>query len=164
VSDSQWQPPGDWDLGTWSSGLDGPPPASRRPATAPLWKRALAIFIDNGLLYGLTVLVGLQATSSNVVADLRVLSELALSFCYFGYLNGVMGQTVGKRVMGIRCVDAETGEVIGFRRGLTRYAVVAVLGLAFLIPAFIDALSPLWDVRRQAWHDKAARSIVVTVS
>jgi len=129
-----------------------------------LWERALAIFIDNGLLYGLTVLVGLQATSSNVVADLRVLSELALSFCYFGYLNGVMGQTVGKRVMGICCVDAETGEVIGFRRGLTRYAVVAVLGLAFLIPAFIDALSPLWDVRRQAWHDKAARSIVVTVS
>ena len=27
----------------------------------------------------------------------------------------------------------------------------------------IDYLSPLWDPRRQAWHDKTARSLVITV-
>ena len=29
------------------------------------------------------------------------------------------------------------------------------------VPAFIDGLWPLWDHRRQSWHDKAVRSIVV---
>jgi uncharacterized RDD family membrane protein YckC len=161
VSDQQWQPPGDFDVEGWTRRLDGSPVTPSGSPTAAWWRRVVALVIDNALLYAMTALVGLQATSSATVANVRFVAEVALSFCYFGYLNGAMGQTVGKRVMRIRCVDADSGEPIGFGRGLMRYAVVALLGVAFIFPAFIDGLWPLWDRRRQSWHDKAVRSVVV---
>ncbi len=147
--------------GVWTKGSDGSPVTPYGSFTAAWWKRLVALVIDNVLLYLVTSLVSLQASTSSAVTGLRLVSELVLTFCYFGYLNGVAGQTVGKRLMGIRCVDAETGYPIGFRRGLARQAVVALLGLAFLFPVFIDGLWPLWDRKRQSWHDKAVRSVVI---
>jgi len=151
VSDQQWYP---GDVGHWT-----PAPA----ALAAWWKRLVALIIDNVLLYAVSTLVAIQGSSSSAVTDLRVLAELVLTFLYFGYLNGVFGQTVGKRVFGIRVVDADTGEPIGFRRGLARYGVVALLSMAFVVPELIDGLWPLRDQRRQSWHDKAVRSVVINV-
>jgi uncharacterized RDD family membrane protein YckC len=156
MDDPQW-----YRGGVWTKSLDGSPVTPYGAITAPWWKRLVALMVDNVLLYIVTVLVSVRAGSSGAVTTLRFVAELALTFCYFGYLNGVPGQTVGKRVLGIRCVDADTGEAIGFRRGLARQAVVAVLSLAFLFPAFLDGLWPLWDQKRQAWHDKVVRSVVI---
>ena len=36
-----------------------------------------------------------------------------------------------------------------------------VLWWLLLIPGLLDVLSPLWDGRRQTWHDKAVNSVVV---
>ena len=163
MNDPQWYPPGSWDVGGWRRSADGSPVTPYGSFTAPWWKRLVAVIIDNALMSAVSVLVGLQHTSSSAVIDFRIMAEFVLVFCYFGYLNGVIGQTVGKRILGIRCVDADTGDPIGFRRGLGRYAIVAALGLAFIVPEFIDGLWPLWDRRRQSWHDKAVRSIVVRV-
>ncbi len=149
MTEQQWYP---GDVGQWA-----PPPV----ALAPWSKRLVALVIDNALLYAVTTLVALQATASSTVTDIRVVAELALTFLYFGYLNGVYGQTVGKRVLRIRVVDADTGTAVGFRRGLARYGVVALLSMAFVIPALIDGLWPLRDPRRQSWHDKAVRTLVV---
>ena len=90
MSDQQWQPPGDWDLGSWEERLQGSLPTSDATVTAEWWRRVIALLLDNLLLYAVSALVGLQATSSSAVADLRVVAELALTFCYFGYLNGVI--------------------------------------------------------------------------
>jgi uncharacterized RDD family membrane protein YckC len=155
VADPQWYP---GDVEPWA-----PAPAPAPVALSAWWKRLVALVIDNALLYTVTTVVALQATSSSTVSDLRVLAELALTFLYFGYLNGVSGQTVGKRLLGIRVIDVATGEAIGFRRGLARYGTVALLTMAFVVPAMIDGLWPLRDERRQAWHDKVARSVVVDV-
>ena len=125
------------------------------------WKRLVALIIDNALLYVVTTLVALQATSSSAVNDTRFIAELALTFLYFGYFNGVHGQTIGKRALRIRVVDADTGMAIGLRRGLARYGVVALLTMALIVPALIDGLWPLRDPRRQPWHDKTARSLVI---
>ena len=57
--------------------------------------------------------------------------------------------------------DAENGGAIGFGRAALRRFVYQVLFLPFGIPGLINALSPLWDRRRQAWHDKVANSVVV---
>jgi uncharacterized RDD family membrane protein YckC len=148
MTDHQWQPA---DVGQWA------PPI----ALAAWWKRLVALMLDNALLYSVTALVALQGTSSSAVNNIRMLAELALTFLYFGYLNGVHGQTVGKRLLGIRVVDVATLEAVGFRRGLARYGVVALLSLAFVIPVLIDGLWPLRDPLRQSWHDKAVRSLVV---
>jgi len=151
VTDQQWYP---GDAAHWT-----PTPV----ALAAWWKRLAALIVDNVLLYAVSTLVAIQATSSSAATDLRVLAELVLTFLYFGYLNGVHGQTVGKRLFGIRVVDADTGELIGFRRGLARYGVVALLSMAFVVPELVDGLWPLRDPRRQSWHDKAVRSVVVNV-
>ena len=152
MADPQWYTPGD--VEHWA-------PAPTPVALSAWWKRLVALVIDNALLYAVTTVVALQATSSSTVTNLRVLAELALTFLYFGYLNGVYGQTVGKRLLGIRVIDVATGGAIGFRRGLARYGTVALLTMAFVVPAMIDGLWPLRDERRQAWHDKVARSLVV---
>ncbi len=151
MTDHQWYP-GDVGEQQW---------APRPVALAPWWKRLVALVVDNALLYAVTTLVALQASSSAAVTDLRIVAELALTFLYFGYLNGVYGQTVGKRLLRIRVVDEDTGLPLGFRRGLARYGVVALLSLAFVIPVLIDGLWPLRDARRQSWHDKAVRSLVI---
>jgi uncharacterized RDD family membrane protein YckC len=83
---------------------------------------------------------------------------------YYALLNGgTKGQTVGKMLMRIQVRDIETGGPIGFGRGLGRQLILYVFALACVIPLLLDYLSPLWDQKRQAWHDKLVRSVVVDV-
>jgi len=149
VSEQQWYPGDVGQQAPTGTGL------------AAWWKRLVALVVDNALLYAVSALVAIQGTSSTTVSDLRLLTELVLTFLYFGYLNGVHGQTVGKRLLGIRVVDVDTGEPVGLARGLARYGVVALLSMALVVPEIIDGLWPLRDPRRQSWHDKVARTLVV---
>ena len=71
------------------------------------------------------------------------------------------GQTVGKIALGIAVRDARTGGPIGFWRALGRNAITVVFRLLLYIPYILDSLAPLWDARRQAWHDKVVHSVVV---
>ena len=97
---------------------------------------------------------------------------LALPFIYNGMLDGgSRGQTIGKRVMRIRTVSADTGELIGLERGFLRALLPLALGVAGLLGAstfslallvnLLDDLWPLWDPQRQSLHDKVSGSIVV---
>ena len=63
--------------------------------------------------------------------------------------------------LGIAVRDARTGGSIGFWRAFGRNLITWVFTVAFVIPYIVDSLSPLWDKRRQALHDKAAHSVVV---
>jgi len=93
--------------------------------------------------------------------------SLVMAAAYYAVLNGSeMGQTFGKRVLGIHVRDAASGGPIGADRAGLRYIVV---GLFRIIPFFglftlLDGLWPLWDPRRQALHDKIAGSVVVRVT
>src|SRR5437763_13565040 len=47
---------------------------------------------------------------------------IAIGVAYFGYLAGsASGQTIGKRLVGIRVIDFGTGGPIGFGRAVIRY-------------------------------------------
>ena len=67
------------------------------------------------------------------------------------------GGSAGQRVTGIRIVDARTGERVGawriFGRRLASYLSA--------IPCYLGFLWPLWDRRKQAWHDMIAKTVVV---
>jgi uncharacterized RDD family membrane protein YckC len=150
-------------------------------ALAPWWKRFLAILID-GMIVGAALLVivaviGAAARNSNTTTTqqstlnpgqalvgfftLFILFSIPLVL-YYGIMNGSRrGQTLGKMALGIAVRDARTGGPIGFWRGVGRYAITVVFYVVFLIPYIIDNLSPLWDSRRQAWHDKVVHSVVV---
>ena len=42
-----------------------------------------------------------------------------------------------------------------------RYAITMLFYVVLIVPFIIDNLSPLWDGRRQAWHDHVVHSVVV---
>jgi uncharacterized RDD family membrane protein YckC len=72
------------------------------------------------------------------------------------------GQTVGKRVMKLKIVDAETGapmDLSGARKRWIIALLMSFVGVAHLL----DGLWQLWDPQKQTLHDKVARTVVVKV-
>ena len=97
---------------------------------ATFWPRFAAIWIDFFVLlpFGLLNLWG-QSVSKPVAMAL-VLPTAAFFSAYHIYCHGKFGQTIGKRVMGIRVVRLN-GESIGWREAWMR-SLVDVFGDAFL--------------------------------
>ncbi len=88
-------------------------------------------------------------------------SALALDIGYFGYFIGSpSGQTIGKRALGIRVIDAKTGGPIGFSRAVLRFFAAILSAIVFYLGYFWM----LWDPEKQTWHDKIAGDVVVPVS
>jgi uncharacterized RDD family membrane protein YckC len=98
--------------------------------------------------------------SGNAIIILWNLVEIILAIGYFGYLDGVKQQTIGKKLVGIKVVDSATGGPIGIGRSILRQIVLAITGAA----CFIGYFSPFFDgtKRMQGWHDKASNDFVVT--
>jgi uncharacterized RDD family membrane protein YckC len=170
-----------------------PPPAGgyqtyrfQDPATgAPVaewWQRAVALIIDGAIFWipgwilifviGSSVArtthtdsIGLTyQTTNEAVIILLYLVVIVAYFAYYTILNGGdKGQTVGKMAMGIATRDESGQGPIGYGRAAGRYGLIFLMGVVCFIPLLIDYLSPLWDPRRQAWHDKTARSLVINV-
>jgi uncharacterized RDD family membrane protein YckC len=159
-----------------------------RPATPdvdgrPLagWGRRLAAYVLDGLfstlvgtavgavaggLVGLAVylLAGDDADEAAVVAGivLGYVVLLVVVATYYTYLHGnERGQTWAKRLLGIRVRDEATGGKIGYGRAFARWLMPLLFWNFFFIPGLLDGLWPLWDEKRQSWHDKIVRSIVV---
>jgi uncharacterized RDD family membrane protein YckC len=80
---------------------------------------------------------------------------------YLVYFEGSpSGQTIGKHLMKIRVVDAETGGPIGYGRAIVRYFARILSAIACLVGYFWM----LWDDNKQTWHDKLATDVVVPTS
>lgn len=129
------------------------------PATGPFadtGTRFVAALIDGVILWVITVilLVVIRSQLANALG-------LILNIGYFGGMEGQpSGQTMGKKVMGIRVIDTDTGGRLetgtAFTRAVVRLASGFALGLGFFWA--------LWDPKKQTWHDKAAGTVVVPVS
>ena len=70
---------------------------------------------------------------------------------------GTTGQSWGHKVAGLRVVDAQTGSTIGGGRALGRYFARILSAL----PCYLGFLWPLWDARKQTFHDKIVGTVVV---
>ena len=79
----------------------------------------------------------------------------------FGYRQGVTGTTPGKRRLGIRLIDIETGEPPGGSRGLSRWLVPGLINSVVTVVSLIDYLWPTWDDRNQRITDKIFKTQVV---
>ena len=73
------------------------------------------------------------------------------------YLVGSTGQSWGRRIAGLKVVNAG-GEPIGFWRALGRNLVALYVSAPLF---YLGFLWVLWDRRRQAWHDKLFGAYVV---
>jgi uncharacterized RDD family membrane protein YckC len=78
---------------------------------------------------------------------------------FFNYIHFYMlrGQSFGKRFIGIRVVRTD-GRPIDYQTALLRH----IVGYPLSILLFgLGVVWMLWDGRRQGWHDKLARTVVV---
>ena len=144
-------PPTSGAAGAWAAGTSpfGP--------LATWVERVLASLID-GVLLVVVYIVGLILLRvASILGLLIMLAFIALSF-YFLYLNGSVGQTPGKKVMGLKVVSETTGQTIGGGSGIGR-------GLLHVVDSFICGIGylfPLWDAKRQTLADKIIKSVVLS--
>jgi uncharacterized RDD family membrane protein YckC len=147
------------------------------------WGRRVGAWLLDDLIIGVpswifaTIVIGPQTRTTTSICDGiylcqsvhfnwgRIVAGLALNLviylAYFTLLVGrKRGQSVGMIVMRISVRDADVDASVGYRRAFARCFVIWLLGIALVLPVFIDFLSPLWDRRRKAWHDHAIKSIV----
>lgn len=128
------------------------------------WARTWASLIDSVLLavilYPVLTLIygGAYWTDPSLIhgpADL--LLQLVLPAVAIVIFWMARQATPGKMMIRARIVDAETGGPLTRRQAIVRYLgyYVSMFGL------FLGFLSVAWDPRKQGWHDKIARTVVI---
>lgn len=128
------------------------------------WVRAAATIIDSLLLlviimplgmamYGMDYLVGETLFYGPADLVLNYLLPAVVVLVFWHYKSA----TPGKMLFGARIVDIETGDPPSTGQFIGRYfgyiPSALVFGLGYLWVA--------WDDRKQAWHDKWAKTAVV---
>ena len=78
-------------------------------------------------------------------------------FIYFAGLWTILGQTLGMLAFEIRILRATDGRRIGPGRAVIRFVGMLI---SFIV-LFIGVIWVAADGRKQGWHDKIARTVVV---
>jgi uncharacterized RDD family membrane protein YckC len=165
--------------------VSGPVDVQGRPL-AEWWQRLVAIIIDSIILGVVTGVIsaviytgahyrtnGIFSTTLDGRHVIAGLISFVIDLAYFALLNGSeKGQTVGMMALGITVRDAASGGRIDPMRGGIRIFVlypgillrwIPVLGLIAGLYTIACGLSPLWDKKREGWHDKVAKTTVIKV-
>ena len=129
-------------------------------------RRVLATLVDGvllgilfalmSMLFGSTSAQGGQASAS--LNGLPFLIYLVLVFAYYTLMEGYLGQTVGKMLLGIKVVREDAGEVPGLGGAAIRTALRIIDGLFLYLVAFIAVLA---SGKNQRLGDMVAHTLVV---
>ena len=122
------------------------------PDYAGFWPRALAFLID--ALVVVVVLAPLVVVLGPGGWDL--LGLLAVAVAVLGFWR-YCGATPGKIAVGLKIVDAASGGPPTLGRLVLRFFAYFVSAL----PLYLGFLWAAFDRRKQGWHDKIARTIVI---
>ena len=167
-------------------------PGQAEPALAQWWRRLLAFVIDSlvltlvtGALWG-RLLASFANRMSNAVNAratrapgahgaigrvfgnttgpylIVLVATIIVAITYYWLLTGYWGTTIGKRALRTWVVTTGDRSKVSLPASFLR-ALIFVLG-GEIVPLFflVDNLWLVRDPRRQALHDKAARTLVVT--
>jgi uncharacterized RDD family membrane protein YckC len=139
---------------------------------ASFWIRLLAYFIDyilTSIVFSFFVPPTILAIYKRLLNNTYTMGDvntyslfLLLTFIIVVFYNTVceaskMQGSIGKRVCGIVVVDADGRRLSfmkAFFRNLGKFVSGTVLGIGYL--------AILWDDHRQTWHDKFAKTYVLT--
>jgi uncharacterized RDD family membrane protein YckC len=107
----------------------------------------------------------MTSTANNTVTryNLSILAFILTTVVFVAYATlmiGGRGQTLGMMAVGVRAVRAEDDGAVGYGRALGRAAFQIVLGWTVIV-GLLSGLWPLWDAKRQTFHDKVARTVVI---
>jgi uncharacterized RDD family membrane protein YckC len=130
-------------------------------------RRILATIVD-GLIFGglytvMVILFGSISTvgSANWNGSMPALPTLlygVIIVLYYILLEGYLGQTVGKMLLGIKVVREDNGEVPGLGGATIRTLLRIVDGISSYLVAFITVLI---SGKNQRFGDMAAHTLVV---
>ncbi|ATY13570.1 RDD family protein [Amycolatopsis sp. AA4] len=144
----------------------GAPPGYPQPygparVYADWGQRAGAYLIDfapllAGLLLALLVSM-VSGVASTIVYLLAILGTLAWTVFNRWINGGNTGQSLGKRIVGIKLVSEAAGEPIGAGTAFVRDLAHALDSMAFAL----GYLWPLWDDKAQTFSDKILGTVVV---
>ena len=108
---------------------------------------------------------GTGGGESMIAAFVGIALTLAfLAVVYEVTLTALYGRTVGKMLVGIQVVRADTGDVPGWGKAIIRWLLPFIFIFVPVLGVFLHLLvygSLTWDNSRQGWHDKAAGTLVV---
>ena len=102
---------------------------------------------------------GSVAVIGGLLVGLGVLLSIAISLWNRVFKMGRTGQSVGKKVIGLKLVDDKTGQPIGAGQCFLRELVSNIVNQLI----YLSYLWMLWDDNKQTIADKAVHSTVVVV-
>ncbi len=114
------------------------------------------VFVILAMLFGQTSASGASASAS--IGTLPTLLLFALSFAYYILMEGYMGQTVGKMIVGVKVVREGSGEAPGLGKAAIRTVLRIVDGFLGYLVGFIVVLV---SGKNQRLGDMAAGTLVV---
>ncbi len=137
---------------------------------AGFWRRVAASLIDTVLFVALVTPLMLYLASIGIVdewssgrlldpqgqsvSDLVIqIAVVVITVFFWVRFRG----TPGKLLMGCHVISLRTGEAIGWGQALVRYLAYFVS----ILPLMLGILWVGWDRRKQGFHDKIARTVVV---
>ena len=133
---------------------------------AGFWVRFAATMVDTVLLSILLIppLLYLYGADYLTNPDLPLIAgpaDFVLNFvvppimcCWFLVVHKA---TPGKRLFGLQVLDQATGKAISVGQSLLRYAGYFIA----MLPLGLGLLWVVFDKRKQGWHDKLARTVVI---
>jgi uncharacterized RDD family membrane protein YckC len=122
--------------------------------TAGFPERLVAYIIDLIILVIPFIIISLLLPTV-----LYIIVALVIGVGYFVYFWTSSGQTIGKMVMGLKVVSAESGELLDPGTAVLRYVGYIVSS----IPMYLGFFWVLWDPNKEGWHDKIAKTRVIKV-
>jgi uncharacterized RDD family membrane protein YckC len=135
-------------------------PAPGRLVYASFWQRVAAQLIDAlwmlPLAFGLAVIGSALRGGEDLSTGGEIMLNVICGLVVVIYWASRQA-TPGKRALGLRIVDADTGGTPPVGRLVARYLGYIVSGA----PLGLGYLWMLWDDRSQTWHDKVAATLVV---
>lgn len=130
---------------------------------AGFWLRTLATVIDSIWLYGIIYTTLWFLVGPDLFNPKTRHTVTQFTFEWIIPLMVVMAfwitkaATPGKMLFQMRIVDAETLQPVSLSRLLMRYLAYFVS----IIPLCFGCLWVAWDRKKQGWHDKIARTVIV---
>jgi uncharacterized RDD family membrane protein YckC len=129
-------------------------------------KRFLAYLIDYAIVVVPVIILNTIGASIAAGADSATLGSLfgliaaAVGLGAWIYNRGILaggtGQSIGRKVIGVRLVSEATGQPLGTGMALVR----DLAHIADAVPCYIGFLFPLWDAKKQTFADKIMKTVV----
>ncbi len=134
---------------------------------AGFWQRFLATLIDGilvnviggilALILGFTLGVFGASESASGAGSLL---GMFVGISYYVIMTSQKGATLGKQALGLRVQNIETGQNLDVVSAILREVVGKFISCLVLLLGYFWML---WDDKKQTWHDKIAKSVVVKV-